>query len=213
MKKNLDQQIAELTAKHNLQQSVENSLPGIAKIYTNEFNYGAKGTKYTFTVYLDEIPLNEIRAKILQVIAAFPPSNNNCLTFAGKDNQQTASPFLLRFQNNIREVKTEIDYISGDYWIHIQTPVSYYSDDCKGVFMRKVYDSEFHYFPGVSGTRIRNMQIRAYRLDMFEKCSYYGGDVVNFIEHDDDKTEFESVVINGHTPEFSEFWQNQLKNL
>ena len=213
MKQTLEQQIAELTAKHNLQQSVENKLPGIAKIYTNDFKYKSKGTKFTLTAYLDEIPLTEIREKINQVITAFPPSRNNCLTLAGKDDQQTGSPFILRFENNIRDNRAQIDYISGEYWIHIQLPVSYYSDDCKGVFMRKVYESEYHYFPGVSDTRIRNMRIRAYKLDMFESCSYYGGNVTNYINHEDDREEFESVVLNGHTPEFSDFWQNQLKTL
>lgn len=213
MKQTLEQQIAQLTAKHNLQQSVESKLPGIDKIYTNDFNYKSKGTKFTFTAYLDEIPLNEIKGKIQQVIAAFPPSRNNSLTFAGKDDQKTESPFILRFKNNIRDNKAEIEYISGEYWVNIQLPVSYYSDDCKGVFMRKVYDSEYHYFPGVSYTKIRDMQIRSYKLDMFESCSYYGGDVINYISHEDDRREFESVVLNGHIPEFSDFWQTQLETL
>lgn len=210
MKQTLEQQIAELTAKHNLQNLVEGKLPGFEGIYTNDFNYKSKGTKYTFTVHLTETPLGEISDKIDKVIAAFPPTKNNSLLFAGKDDHPTLSPFVLSWKNNIRDNKVQIQWVSGDFWAHIELPISYYSDDVKGVFMRKVYDTEHHYFGGVSMDRINKMQIRAYKLDMFESCKYYGGDVVNFIENEEDREEFENVVLKGHTPEFTEFWQNQL---
>ncbi len=206
----LEQQIAELTAKHNLQTSVESKLPGM-EVYTNDFNHKNKGTKFTFTVYLNEnTPLWEISEKIDKIIKAFPPSRNNCLMFAGKDDHQTASPFLLSWKNNIRSNDVQIQWISGEFWAHISLPIAYYSDDVKGVFMRKVYDSEYHYFGGVSMAKINKMQIRAYKLDMFESCKYYGGDVINFIDHEEDKEEFESVVLKGHVPEFADFWQKQL---
>lgn len=209
---NLAKQIAELTAKHNLQTSVESKLIGIPKVYTNHFNYGGKGTIYTITAYLDECPLNEIADKIQIVLKAFPATKNNTLTFAGKDNQPTESPFVLRFENNIRDRKAQIEYVSGEYWVHIKLPVNYYSDDVKGVFMRKVYDSEYHYFGGTSMAEINRMQIRAYKLDMFESVKYYGGDTAHFIKDVEDKAEFECVVLYGHTPQFKEFWQKQLTN-
>lgn len=209
-KKDLAAQIAELTEKHNLQTLVESKLPGINKVYTNDFNHKNKGTKYTFTAYLTDIPLSEIADKIQEVINAFPPTVNNCLMFAGKDDHPTASPFLLSWKNNIRSNEVQIQWISGEFWAHIDLTITFYSDDCKGVFMRKVYDTEHHYFGGTSMSEINRMQIRAYQLDMFEKCRYYGGDVINFIEHEDDKEEFESVVLKGHIPQFAEFWQKQL---
>lgn len=209
----LEQQIAELTAKHNLQIEVETKLPNIKKIYTNPFNYKGKGTTVTITAYLDEIPLTEISERIQEVIAAFPPTRNNCLTFAGKDDHPTANPYMLRWENGIREKKVKIDYVSGETWVHIQVPISYYSDDCKGQFTRRVTDSELHYFPGESRKEIDRKEILSYKLDMFESCKYYGGSVVNFIESEDDKEEFESVVLKGHTPEFADFWQNQLASI
>ena len=212
-KTSLEQQIAELTAKHNLQQLVESKLPFISKVYTNDFNYKSKGTKFTFTAYLTDTPLAEIADKIQDILKAFPPTKNNCLLFAGKDDHPTESPFLLSWKNNIRDNGVQIQWVSGEFWAHIDLPISFYSDDCKGVFMRKVYDTEHHYFGGVSMAEINRMQIRAYQLDMFEKCRYYGGDVVNFIDHIEDKEEFESVVLKGHTPQFAEFWQKQLSSL
>lgn len=213
MKQTLEQQIAKLTAKHNLQTKVENKLPGIESIYTNDFNHKGKGTKFTFTVNLDELPLKDISAKIEQVIKAFPPTRNNCLLFAGKDDHPTGSPFMLVWDNGIRHNKVKIDWVSGDFWCHIALPIGYYSDDVKGVFMRKVYDTEHHYFGGVSMDRISKMQITSYKLDMFESCKYYGGDVTNFVEDfapPEEVKEFENVVLKGHTPEFTEFWQKHL---
>lgn len=212
-KKDLQQQIAELTAKHNLQTLVESKLPGFDDIYTNDFNYRGKGTKYTFTVNLDKTPLTEIPAKIQEVIKAFPPTRKNCLLFAGKEDHPTGSPYLLKWDNGIRNNSVKIDWVSGEFWAQISLPIAFYSDDCKGVFMRKVYDTEYHYFGGVSMAEINRMQIRAYQLDMFEKCRYYGGDVVNFIEEGEDPEEFECVVLNGHTPQFVEFWHKQLATL
>lgn len=209
--KDLQQQIAELTAKHNLQKLVENKLPGMGTIYTNEFNYKSKGTKYTFTVNLLKSDLKDIQSKINEVITAFPPTKNNLLSFAGKDDQLTASPFVLRFKNGVRDNSVQIEYVSGDFWAHIELPIAYYSDDCKGIFMRKVYDCEYHYFTGTSMKEILKIQLRAYKLDMFESVKYYGGDVANFIKDNEDKEEFESIVINGHIPQFVEYWQNSLK--
>lgn len=207
----LQQQIAELTARYNLQQSVESKLPGIESIYTNDFNHKDKGTKYTFTANIEKCPLKELADKIEQIIKAFPPTRNNCLLFAGKDDHPTGSPFLLSWKNGIRKNEVQIQWVSGEFWAHINLPISYYSDDCKGVFMRKVYESEHHYFGGVSRERINKMQIIAYKLDMFESCKYYGGDVINFIEEGEDREEFECVVLKGHTPQFAAFWQKQLE--
>jgi hypothetical protein len=212
-KAKLAEQIAKLTAEYELQTLVESKLPGIEKIYTNDFNYKSHDTKYTFTVHLTEIPLAEIPAKIQEVITAFPPTRNNVLTFTGKDDQQTESPFVLSWKNNIRDNKVQIQYNSGDFWAHIELPVKFYSDDVKGGFMRKVYDTEHHYFGGTSMKQIENMQIRSYKLDMFESVKYYGGDVTNYINHSDDKEEFESVVLKGHTPQFADFWAKQLETI
>ncbi len=198
--KDLQKQIAELTAKHNLQTSVESKLPGFGNIYTNDFNHRSKGTKYTFTVHLQETPLNEIADKIQEVLKAFPPTVNNCLMFAGKDDHPTGSPFMLSWGNNIRNCEVQMQYVSGDFWAHIKLPIEFYND-VKTSFTRKIYDTEHHYFGGVSMKEIQNMQIRAYKLKMFEECRYYGGDVINFIEEGEDKTAFEAVVLTGKLPE------------
>lgn len=196
--KDLQKQIEDLTAKHNLQMLVEEKLPGFKGIYTNDFNHKKKGTKYTFTVKLDKEPLENIAVKIQEVIKAFPPTRNNCLLFAGKDDHPTGSPFLLSWENNIRDCGVQIQWISGDFWAHISLPISFYSDKVKVAFYRKVYDTEHHYFGGVSMAEIKNMRIRAYKLGMFESCGYYGGDVVNFIEEDGNKDNFEKVVLTGN---------------
>jgi hypothetical protein len=210
--KDLQSKINELTERHNLQQEIESKLPGL-DIYTNFFSHKSLGTTKTFTVKLQDTPLNKIADIIQTVITEFKPSSNAKLSFAGKNDVETNSPFVLRWKNDVRSNIAQIDYVSGEYWIHIDLPIGYYSDDVKGVFQRKVYDSEYHYFTAKSQRAIDNMRLIAYQLDMFESVKYYGGDVVNYINHDDDKAEFESVVLKGHTPEFADFWANQLQEI
>ncbi len=197
-KKDLKSQIAELTAKHELQTLVESKLPGIESIYTNDFNYKSKGTKFTFTANLHTLPIEQLPALIQQIIVAFPPTKNNSLMFAGKDDHPTGSPYMVSWDNGIRDNKVQIQWISGDFWAHISLPISFYSDKVKVAFYRKVYDTEHHYFGGISMKEINNMQIRAYKLGMFESCGYYGGDVINFIEKGGNQDQFEKVVLTGN---------------
>lgn len=212
MTNDLQKQIAELTAKHELNERIQNLLPGL-KASGFLFSYKKRGTEYSVNIDLIETPLPEISGAIQQVLNAFIPDRNAVVSFAGKDDQPTESPFILNWNNGVREKHANIEYNSGEYWVKISVPVNYYSDDCKGVFMRHPSDSEYHYFPGMSADRIRKTELRAYKLDMFEKIGWYGGNVTNFINHEDDREEFESVVLKGHTPQFAEFWQNQLKTL
>jgi hypothetical protein len=207
----LDQQIAELTAKHNLQLEVESKFPGL-KVNTIFSNRKDLGTTKLFWVKLEDCPLHEIKDNIQRIISAFPPTAK-AMIYKGSKYEETASNFLLRWDNGIRDRKAQIEYVSGEFNAHIDLPVSFFSDDVKGPFHRKVYDTEHHYFGGVSMAEINRMQILAYKLDMFENMQYYGGDCTSYIKDAEDRAEFESVVFTGHVPEFSEFWQKQLASL
>lgn len=188
----LNKQIKELKAKHKLQTDIEKKLPGI-KIYSNHFDY--KGHKYTFTAKLEEEPINELADKIQQVIKAFPPTKNNTIYTASKD-QKTESSFVLKFENGIRHNKVKIDYVSGKYWIHIDLPVKFYEGVIEP-FTRGVYDCEYHYFGGTSMTEIKRMQIRAYKLRKFDHVKYYGGDVACYLAKAEFKETFEKIVLTG----------------
>jgi hypothetical protein len=206
----LKAQITELMQREKLQSSVEKKLKGF-NVSSMLFAYKSKKTKYSITVDLINEPLENIRKKIQKVLKAFPPSGNNTIYMSGQD-QPTESPFVLRFKNGHYDpYVAQIDYTSKDYWIHINLSVRFYSDDIKGVFIRKVYDSEYHYYIGVPMNKLRKLTKQAYRLDVFENVSFYGGEQVAHTTSKEEAEEFNYVVLNGHTPEFGKFWQDQLE--
>ena len=210
----LAQKIAELTAKHNLTESVKNALPNLTTS-AFPFDYKKRGTKYSVHVNLLKTPLKDIKTAIEQVIAAYPATKNFSLEFASS-TVNTENPYTLRFKNGVRGNSASLEYVSSEYCIHIDIPVSYYSDDVKGVFMRGVTDCEYHYYTGVSMIKIKEIQLTCYKLDLFDNKKYFGGDVVTYLadaRDNEDVKEYESVLLTGHTPEFSEWYQTQLENL
>jgi hypothetical protein len=210
--KGLNKKIEELKERDKLDKQVARKMRGIAPVSAFPFGYKAKGTDVSLTVNLTKVPLNQVARKIADTLNVYKPTCNNLLMFAGKDDQPTASPFVLRFDNPCTNIgHCTIDYISGKNWIHIDVPLSFYSDDVKGVYMRKVYDSEYHYFTGVSMERLHKLQLRAHCLDMFEVVKYWGGDAANYVTDPADAEEFAHVVTKGHTKEFADFWAKQLE--
>jgi len=208
----LKKEIAELTAKHKLQTSAEKRLKGF-KILTFLFSYKKRGTEFNISVDLKDVKLSEIPAALKTITTAYKPTKNAVLSSASGPDVETASAYRLNFKNEIRENYVEIEYVSGKHQISIKLPIAFYSDDIKGVSMGAVTDCEYHYFGGVPMHKIRAMQLRVYSLDLFEKFKYFGRTVVNYIKDVEDKAEFEHVVLNGHTPEFTEFWHKQLNSL
>jgi hypothetical protein len=223
-KNDLKKQIAELTAKAELQERVENKLPFIdpEKIYTNEFNYKKRGTKYTFTVRLNSeghpfnkigIPFSQLRETIKNIVHVFPPTNKTTVYLASED-VPTAANFVLKWDNSCTgRYKASIEWVSGEFDCQIDLPIDFYSNDVKGVFQRHISDSEYHYFPGTGYTELRRRTFTAYKLDMFEHIKYYGGNVTNYAKYPEQVAEFEHVVLNGHTPQFADFWQKELERM
>jgi hypothetical protein len=207
----LEKEIAELTAKHELQQRMDKALPD-SEIWAHTQNHSQLGTKFTVHVDLMETPLHQIKAEIERVLQAFSTDKNHILTHPKHEGTETVSPFCLMFQNKGKHGNTcAITYVSGENWMHIALPIDYYSNDVKEPFQRKIYDTEYGSYEGHSYSELSKMTTIAYRLGMFKSISWYGGDVTHHIINPDEKVEYESVVLTGHIPQFTEGWQESLK--
>lgn len=126
------------------------------------------------------------------------------------------SPFRFAVENGIRTIETRISF-----WIHlpgdqlgqiwVAVPLNFYSDDIIGHGYRKVFDTQKHYFPGMSDRKIKELEIPSAWLDLFERINWYGGNKDTLVTNQEDVEEYEHVIFNGHTPEFTEFWTNTLR--
>lgn len=202
--KTLQEEIAELTAKHNIQAQGQNMFPDL-KVFCHAFSYKEKDTKYCINIDLLKESYNEVKytkdeilTHIQTIIATLPPTKNNVLTFASGKDIHTVNPYVLHFNNGVNTHNAEIQYISGEYWVHIKLPISFYEgDEILERYSRNVSDSEYHYFGGTSMSELRRMQLRAYRLRMFDHTKYYGGDVNCYLMKEEAKEQFESIVLTG----------------
>lgn len=198
MSTDLEQQIAELKAKHELQQSVEAKLPN-EHIYTNLFDYD--GHKFTMTVHLQDAELDTIQGRLKKIVEAYPPTENAKTVINGKNKSKTLSPYLLKFRNETRgKLNVQLEWISGEFWVHVDLPLQYYSL-AVAYFNRKIYDTQYHYFVGVSMAELRNITVRAATLSdpqvKFHRVPYYGGDVHWSVINKQHVKEFEDLVLNG----------------
>lgn len=127
------------------------------------------------------------------------------------------SPFRFRIENGINEIEASIKFfvkLDGGQigQISIDVPLAYYSDDIIGHGYRGVYETQRHYFPGMSAQRIGKLKIPCAWLELFDRINWYGGDKETLVMIQEDVEQFEHVIFNGHTPEFTEFWTNQLRH-
>jgi len=202
--KTLQEEIAELTAKHTIQEQGQNMFPDL-KLHCYAFSYKEKDTKYSINIDLLKESYGEVKYSkdeilihIQTIISTLPPTKNNILTFASSKDIHTLNPYILHFDNDVHKNSAQIQYVSGEYWVHISLPISFYEgEEILEPYRRNVSDSEYHYFGGTSMSEIRIMQLRAYRLRMFDHTKYYGGDVNCYLMKEEEKEQFESIVLTG----------------
>lgn len=195
--KTLEQQIEELKAKHQLEESTKANLPGLS-CFAIFSTYPAQGTTISLHVNLRGTPKEAIQAGIEQVLAAYPPSRNNTIAPNGRIEKETASPFILNWSNGVRDKEATINYICGETAVRVRVPQDYYSPEVRTGFHRGVNDTEYHYFPATSQDALNRMQVACQCLKGFEEIRYYGGHVASFTTKEDQKELFEKIVITGN---------------
>jgi len=115
------------------------------------------------------------------VLAEYPPINKTTKIGSSKDDIEIETPFKLTIKNpaspnqwsafelNIRWTAKEMDI-----WLHIPLEVI---KDFVHSSKRKIYDSEYVHFIGISETKLREMAVLCYTFNCRKIINWYGGDV------------------------------------
>jgi hypothetical protein len=161
--------------------------------------------KPLFFIDLEKTKVSDITGIIKELVLCYPTiSESQEIDYKGKITH--FSPFILNTSSGVRDGKVILSWESLDCSIRITLPFAYYSDDVLGYYSRGVVDSEYHYFGGVSMNEIRAIKITKRAFDVFETLNYYGGDTKCIITDVSKRKEYDFMALNGHLPEFEDFW-------
>lgn len=119
-------------------------------------------------------------AEFKAVLAAYPATNEQTTIGTATDKYHTVlnSPFRVDIENPARcntysPFLYKIGWQSGDIEMSVEMPIEAAPDFCRRID-RNISDSEYHYFIGVSETKLRSMRVPAYTFN--GNCiSWYGG--------------------------------------
>lgn len=160
----LKQQIAELTAKHELDEFAKNLFPDIKTMSV----LSGKNKRIYFTP--DPIDFKKIIDKL-------PPSETN-FTLSGASGMiaELSTPYRIDIDNpcrpnNFSPFRIDISYKSGDYEISIELPINAVSNwVTTGV--RTITDSEYHYF--INESNLHKKQVMCYSFKS-PQVNWHGG--------------------------------------
>lgn len=166
-KPSLQEQIAELTAKHELQEYADNLLPALDKM-----TILSSGKKRII-----------VRAKTIdefkQAFSALPPTNHTTLIGSATSKEKVLNvPYRVDIDNpaspnQYHNFKFEITYRSNNIEVNIEMPIGFINEFTSRSD-RNVSDSEYHYFTGVSEQKLRTMKVMCYNFKGAQ-ISWYGG--------------------------------------
>lgn len=178
----LQQEIAELTAKHELKEYADTLFPALDKLTL----LGVRSQK---KIIIKAKNKDEFK----QVINTLIPTNTTTtIGSATSKEKELNSPFRLDIENpcapnSYSIFKIEIKYTSNDIDVEIKLPIDEVNQFVV-IGQRGVTDSEYHYFTGTSHAKLRKMQVRAYSFKS-EQIGWYGGDKTLI-----DETEIENII-------------------
>lgn len=169
--KELDKKIAALRMEHEFKGMVADVIPGID---TLAYLTGHENDKKRILAKC-KTP-DEFKA----VLAAYPATNEQTTIGTATDKYHTVlnSPFRVDIENPARcntysPFLYKIGWQSGDIEMSVEMPIEAAPDFCRRID-RNISDSEYHYFIGVSETKLRSMRVPAYTFN--GNCiSWYGG--------------------------------------
>lgn len=177
--KDLQLQIAELTAKHELETFAQNMFPSLKVLSILSNN------KKRFVITAENSEhFNEIISKL-------PPTNpTTTIGYASKEPTLLNTPFRIDLDNPCKtseysKFKLKIDYISNDIHVDIELPIELIKEWVYAT-NRNITDCEYHYFTGSSMVELRKIKVRCYAFNTPSQISWFGGN----------KTLTEESVIN-----------------
>jgi len=201
--KTLEQQIEELTAKHNLETTVKGMFPDL-KVITFASTDKHYGSKYYVSIDLkstsygeERLTREQVQERVIEIVKTCPTTETTNRVYKNSGDEITASPFVLNFNNGVNDQYCSIEYVSGEFNIHIKVPISYFDDDLIYHSMRGITDSEYHYFTARSRKELAEIRIRVADLRGFKEVKYYGGSIKKYITEPDYREEFDTIVLTG----------------
>lgn len=163
----LQQQIAELTAKHEFEEYTNSILPGIKTL-----SILSNGKK---RIVIE----GKTKDDFVKTLSVLHPTNTETLIGSATKHEATLiTPFRINIENpcspsQYRNFQIEISYTSNDIDVDINLPIELVKD-----FVlrseRNITDSEYHYFTGTSMTQLRTMKVMCYVFNA-SQISWYGG--------------------------------------
>lgn len=189
--KSLDEQIEELKKEHNFKSEME-TLFGQYEYLA--YVHDCKESDFTITLQLRKYAFPELIENVLKGIITTLPVTNTQTKLS--DIAVSYSPFRFDYQNNINDNYVLLSYYSNRIHVRIEIPISFYEAINKRDF-RKVYDSELHYFGGISQRQINEMRILKYTSQYFDTINWYGGDVSVYCKSDEMTEQFNEMVLTG----------------
>lgn len=115
------------------------------------------------------------------IIKKFPSTNETHTV--GNENKLIKSPFRINIDNPAkpsqhRNFTIEISYISNDIGVELKIPIDIFIKFVT-VGERQIYDSEHHYFIGLSYPQLSRTRVRKYNFNVLndEQINWYGGGV------------------------------------
>jgi hypothetical protein len=115
------------------------------------------------------------KSQFCELLKAFKPSTD--FIEVGNDKKRIESPFRVTIENPCKYARfVSVSWQSGEYNISAKLPESLLSDFLTPT-KRNLYDSEYHYFTGVSMRKLREMQVLKMNFKA-PQINFYGGKVV-----------------------------------
>lgn len=173
------------TKEYYHKQAAAEALPGIKVL-------AYLGLKDTPRISVDAKDTGEFKA----VLKAYPATNEQTTIGTATDKHYSVlnTPFRVDIENpasctQYSPFLYKISWVSGDIDLSVSIPIETAPDFCRRI-EREIYNSEHHYFTGVSMNKLHNMRVPAYTFNA--PCvSWYGGnktlnhegEIENIIEH------------------------------
>lgn len=191
----LELQIEKLKAEHAFKADMETRFGNYKTLaYLNE------NKEYDNCIHFDLTGLSiaDIPAHIKYITGSLRCKETETLigSASGK-NWLNMSGYTLRFDNGIHNHHADISYLSNRTSVTLKVPVNFYNGIILTSFYRSVTECEYHYFGGTSMKEIRNMKLRAYKLNIFKEIVWFGSHVTMWIDDVDLREVYEQVLFNG----------------
>ena len=169
MNATLEQQIAELTAKHNFNLFAESISNGV------KFTAVLSGKSKFISFYCKDIS----EAKMI-LNTLIPVNKTSVVSTAGSKNyKEIDSPYKLSINNPVvvnqySRHELEIQFHISECEIWVKVPLHEIKYDFVKSY-RKVNETELHYFPGMSRSQIGKLNIPCYNFNSNYIVNFSGG--------------------------------------